>query len=180
MAGKSEESKGFSMGPRFLLLIFMLCGLAVTADARPRTQPERVVSLSDIENGTITLEEGKAQLAGIVVLQPKIAHNLMEKLGKEVEVKALGADRYGRVRVLLFAREAPLPVQVELLRAGAAMAYDEAATPAAWKKAEAEARAARRGLWATPAISSQKVDDTPGRFQRVAGKVTRTIKARDA
>lgn len=159
--------------------LLICCGLAVTAQARPRVVPDQRLAVGDAEQGGVQLAQlGDAVLAGVVITDAAVAKRQLEAL-QAVEVKAWGADRYGRERIWLFAPGAAEPVQVTLLQQGAALAYDMAALPASWRRAEAQARTARRGVWATPPLSAAAVVPDVARFVRVAGTVTRTYKSRD-
>lgn len=165
---------------RFALLFVLLAGWAVMAEARPRTLPDRITAW-DAATGHLQLQTtGAAVLAGIALPRPALAQSLLERIGPEVEIKSWGTDRYGRARVLVFAPKAAQPVQVDLLRAGAALAYDDRAIQAAWRNAETEARRARRGLWATPPLPADAVPDSPGRFVLLQGTVTSVYAARHA
>lgn len=66
--------------------------------------------------------------------------------GQVVEVVGTQRDRYGRV--LGDVRHDGRSINLELIRRGMAWAYVEFDPPAEYVAAEAEARAARRGLWA--------------------------------
>ncbi len=66
--------------------------------------------------------------------------------GKTVEVIGTSKDRYGRL--LGDVRHEGRSINLELIRRGMAWAYVEFDPPPEYVVAEAEARAARRGLWA--------------------------------
>ena len=68
--------------------------------------------------------------------------------GKTVTVRVLDVDRYGRkvARIVSGGRD----VSLELLRAGLAWHYARFNQEDALARLEAEARAARRGLWSDP------------------------------
>lgn len=162
------------MTARFAAVLLVFCGFAVTdAQARPRTVADKVVA---VEQGAFTLEKlGPARLSGLW-LPPGGEIGL--KPGQAVEVKALPKDRYGRTPTLLYKAGAKDLVQVELLADGVAMAYGPATIPAVWRKAEAEARAAKRGLWKNAPLTTEQVGDHMGEVVRVKGKVSRTYKSR--
>ena len=83
-------------------------------------------------------------------------------------------DRYARVRVQAFGHAW---LQTELLRRGLArvsVAPDRQECSPDFYEAEAEARAARRGLWALPEFAVRKAEGfaaPPGSFQIAAGEV---------
>mgnify|MGYP001216192621 CR=1 FL=1 len=104
-------------------------------------------------------------------------------LGKLIRKKRLALyaaqpyrDRYGRMRVQAF-DESGVWLQVALLAAGWARADpapDRGECMAEFYAAEAEARAARRGLWAFPAYAVRTPDNVGadvGTFQIVTGRV---------
>lgn len=67
---------------------------------------------------------------------------------KEVRVVTTTTDRYGRTVGRVFA--GPLDVNAEMVRRGAAWVYRKYSRDAGLLHTEAEARTARRGLWALP------------------------------
>lgn len=159
---------------RFTAVLLVFCGFAVTdTQARPRTVADTVTA---VEQGTVTLKTlGATTLAGIW-LPAEATPNL--KPGEAVDVKTLPTDRYGRTPVILYRAGSKSTVQEALLSDGVAMAYDRAATPAAWCAAEAAAKAARRGLWAQAPLTPQQAGAHIGEVVRVQGVVTRTYKSR--
>ena len=162
------------MNPRFAAVLLMFCGFTVTdAGARPRTMPDRVIS---IEEQAVTLERtGRITLSGLW-LDP--AAPLPLAPGQRVEVKAQPTDRYGRTPVLIFEVGGKDPLQKQLLADGSAMLYGPMAAPAAWRKAEAGAKATKRGLWSEAALKPDQMGEHMGEVARVKGSVTRTYKSR--
>ncbi|HMB74705.1 MAG TPA: thermonuclease family protein [Gammaproteobacteria bacterium] len=65
--------------------------------------------------------------------------------GKDIVVRYLDTDRYGRTVARLFADD--LDISAEMLRRGAAWAYQEYVEDTRLFQVEAEARNAHRGLW---------------------------------
>lgn len=160
------------------LCMVLICGLAATAEARPRTTPDRLLAV-DRATGQLQLATaGAAVLSGIRWGEGQEAD--WPATPAEVEVKQRGTDRYGRAELELFLPGAAQPLQVALLRQGAAFAYDKTASPAAWLAAEREARRAGRGLWATPPLATADAPRRVGTVALLQGTVTRTYKARDA
>ena len=88
-------------------------------------------------------------------------------------------DRYGRQSAFAFLADSDVPVQGRLLADGAALVSSEVTDKdcaAALTTAEAAARAAKRGVWASPAAikNAESTDDILagiGRFTLVEGKV---------
>jgi len=70
--------------------------------------------------------------------------------GKTVDVKEAGQDKYGRTLGTVFAEGKN--VNLELVKAGLAWHYKQYSKDEALSKAEAEARAAKIGLWSMPAV----------------------------
>ncbi|WP_424139975.1 thermonuclease family protein [Roseomonas chloroacetimidivorans] len=68
--------------------------------------------------------------------------------GKEVRVVVQDTDRYGRTVGRVYA--GPVDVNAEMVRQGAAWVYRQYSRDASLLRIEAEAKAARRGLWALP------------------------------
>lgn len=69
--------------------------------------------------------------------------------GKDVTGRKVATDRYGRTVARIYAGGAD--VNAELVRAGAVWLYLRYLTDESLRPLEAEARAARRGLWGLPA-----------------------------
>jgi len=69
--------------------------------------------------------------------------------GQTVEIVGTEKDRYGRL--LGDVRHDGRSINLEMVKRGFAWAYVEYDPPAEYRRAEAEARAARRGLWADKA-----------------------------
>ena len=68
--------------------------------------------------------------------------------GKQVTAEVVTVDRYGRNVARLYVDG--LDVNREMIRLGAAWVYREYKTDKSLLDIEAEARAAKRGLWALP------------------------------
>lgn len=67
---------------------------------------------------------------------------------RDVRVKVIDTDRYGRTVGRVFVGD--LDVNAELVRRGAAWVYRKYADDESLYRLEAEARAARRGIWSLP------------------------------
>jgi len=109
------------------------------------------------------------------------ARRRLEELLAEgpLDLEALGEDRLGRVLGKARTADGRL-VQRELVAAGLAWAFPDGLDRASAREllaADAEARAARRGLWAEPSLVVQDADRVaaePPRFAVVEGTVART------
>ena len=129
-----------------LLLVVLLLGQTVG----------KVVSIADGDTITVRPEQGpsvKVRLIGIDAPErgqafgTRARQELGELVdGQVVEVVGTTKDRYGRL--LGDVRHEGRSINLELIRRGFAWAYVEYDPPAEYVAAEAEARAARRGLWA--------------------------------
>jgi len=133
--------------------IVRLAGLVVPGDLSPAPNgPERVAA-------------ARRRLEELVAAGP-------------LELEALGEDRLGRVLARVRTADGRF-VQHELVAAGLAWAFPDGLDRASAREllaAEAEARAARRGLWAEPSLAVQDADRVaaePPRFAVVEGTVAR-------
>lgn len=138
-----------------------------------------------IDARTIRLDDGReVRLAGIVPSAsdtPKAAALAAILAGRDVTLRGEddAPDRYGRQPAFVFLAGSDASVQSELLRRGEALISTEMANKdcaAELAAAEAEARQAKRGTWADPAVI--KNAESPGdilagigRFTVVEGKV---------
>lgn len=96
----------------------------------------RLTEIDAPEGGQAWGDRSRRQLSALV-------------LGQQVRVETRGQDRYGRTLGRVFA--GPADVSAEMVRNGAAWAYLAHLTDRRMVALEAEARQARRGLWAMPA-----------------------------
>jgi endonuclease YncB( thermonuclease family) len=173
--------------------LVLTCGLVVFASAGPALsagcafEPQgegRVAAVIDARS--FRLEDGReVRLAGIepaTTDKAKAASALSAILdGRDVTLHGEDdtPDRYGRQPAFVFLAGSETPVQAELLARGEAFAAANVANKdcaAALAAAEAEARQARRGTWADPAViknaeSSGDILAGIGRFTVVEGKV---------
>ena len=113
-------------------------------------------------------EQHKIRLNGIDAPEKgqafgKVARNHLASLveGREVRVEWRSKDRYGRILGTVFADG--IDVNLEMLRAGLAWHYKRYDKTPAYAQAEAEAKAARRGLW------SDKAPINPEEFRHSKG-----------
>ena len=140
------------------------------------------------KNGALALNDGRAvKLEGVrLPLADGGPAGLAQDSLAELSALALAApltltatppkeDRYDRVRVQAFGENW---LQTELLRRGLArvqISTDRQECATDFYKAEKEARAASRGLWAFPAFAPRRADAMPvsdeGSFAVVEGKV---------
>lgn len=140
-----------------MLFVTVACGDALVAKI---VIPGKVVGIHDGDTITVltpTKTEVRVRLYGIDAPETKQAFGSRAKqqlstlvFGKEVQVQVIEKDRYGRTvgRVLIGSRN----VNVEMVRLGFAWWYRHyAKKDVELAKAEAEAKNAKRGLWADKA-----------------------------
>jgi hypothetical protein len=139
-------------------------------DARTfRLADGRDVRLAGIELAADEDNRGKAALASLIA-------------GRDVSLHGPGdaPDRYGQQPAFVVLKDPTTPIQFEMLTRGAAMAsatVSDNACSSALLEAEAAARAARRGIWATSGAlkNAERPDDIlagKGRFAVVEGTVS--------
>lgn len=150
--------------PQRSALVFLLFALAVSALAQSSELRGKVVSVADGDTITILTpdrQQHKIRFNGIDAPESSQDFGQVSKknlaglvFGKDVVVLWSKRDKYGRIigTVML----GPVNVNLEQLKAGLAWYYRQyagdvpAGNRAAYERAEAEARAAKRGLWAQP------------------------------
>jgi micrococcal nuclease len=170
----------------------LLLGLAATLLPAPVRAGERVSGAVVDGPDRLRLEDERiVRLVGLVVpgdLSPApdgpervaAACRRLEELvaAGPLELEALGEDRLGRVLARVRTADGRF-VQHELVAAGLAWAFPDGLDRASARDllaAEAEARRARRGLWAEPSLAVQdaaRVAAEPPRFAVVEGTVVR-------
>ena len=170
----------------------LLLALAAAPLAGPARGGERVSGAVVDGPDRLRLADGRiVRLLGLVVpgdLAPApdgpervaAARRRLEELvaAGPLELDVLGEDRLGRVLGRVRTADGRL-VQRELVAAGLAWAFPDGldrASAGELLAAEAEARAARRGLWAEPSLAVQNADRVtaePLRFAVVEGRVAR-------
>ena len=147
-------------------------------------QGEGVVS-AVVDARTLRLEDGREiRLAGVEVVagEPEdLKSTLMALVGRHVTLRGDRdePDRYGRQSVFLYLESSTSSVQSDLLAQGEAIAsadVDDKACATELATAEAAARQARRGAWATDSIVETVEDPADiltraGQFAVVQGKV---------
>jgi endonuclease YncB( thermonuclease family) len=132
--------------------------LLIAVPAWAETLTGRVVSIAD--GDTLTLltaanQQVKVRLHGIDTPEARQpwgtrARQALSEITfrHDVRVEVKDTDRYGRTVGRVYA--GPLDVNAELVRRGMAWVYSRYNRDPALPALEAEARAARRGLWADP------------------------------
>jgi endonuclease YncB( thermonuclease family) len=110
-------------------------GDSVTVLVDRRTISVRLAQIDAPERGQPWGRNAREVLAGLVA-------------GRTVRVRPSDVDRYGRMVALIDADG--LPVNREMVRRGAAWAYRAYLPESGMLVVEAQARQARRGLWALP------------------------------
>ena len=141
----------------FLTLVSMLAVAAVAAE--PATLAGKVVSVHDGDTLRVLDAAGtqhKVQLQGIDSPETRQAFGTKARnrladltLGKAVTVRVHGRDRYGRT--LGTVEAAGQDVNRQMVADGFAWHYVEYSKDAGLARAERDARAAHRGLWADKA-----------------------------
>lgn len=144
-----------------VLLALYLVLLAATGLAA-ETIAGKVVHVADGDTVTVLTparQQIKVRLYGIDCPEKRQSYGNRARqavaamvVGKEVRVRNMGVDRYGRVLGLITG-PAGEDVNRALVRQGMAWVYTrycKAPQCRTWHNDEAEAQAARRGLWADP------------------------------
>lgn len=180
-----------------LVVSFVLSTAALAADAGGVEVREAV------DGDTVILADGR-QVRLVGIQAPKLALGRKDfkdwplageskravealSVGKRIALRPGGTpiDRHGRVPAHLY-RDDGVWVQGEMLRLGMARVYtfpDNRAQAAEMYAREAEARAARRGIWAHSFYAVRDVENLRGdlgTFQVVAGRVVDAAKAKGA
>jgi endonuclease YncB( thermonuclease family) len=167
-----------------VLVAFSMLSAAQARDCDV-TVAERATVASVIDGGVFTLTDGRrVRLAGIEAPRAgwPLAEEARANLTKLLESKTVdlgyadrGTDRHGDLLAYAFVGGAWL--QGELVGGGFARAYSRSDTrrcAAALLKREADARTAKRGIWANAFYRIRKIDDLSadiGTFQIVEGKI---------
>ena len=147
-----------AMRPRYLLVIALLAGLAVSAIVRGQGGGEltgQVVAVMDGDTVGLLVDrqEFRIRLAQIDAPEKRQAFGQRAKqslselvYGHAVKAVTEGEDRYGRTLATLYVGD--VDVNAEQVRRGMAWVYRQYAhDPSLYAL---EAKAARRGLWADP------------------------------
>ena len=137
-----------------LSLLLAVAGLPAAAD----TLTGRVVGLHDGDTLTLLVagnQQVKVRLAGMDAPELKQPYGQQAKqalsaltFGQEVKVDGSGPDKYGRTLGTVWV--GTVNVNAELVKQGAAWVYRAYPFPPELAGLEAQAQAARRGLWALP------------------------------
>ncbi|HEY8609814.1 MAG TPA: thermonuclease family protein [Roseomonas sp.] len=144
--------------PRCLASILLAAALLIASPAWAAELAGRVVGLSDGDTITILTPERqqvRIRLGEIDTPESRQPYGTRARqalsdlvFGKDVRVVVQDTDRYGRTVGRVHA--GPLDVNAEMVRQGAAWVYRQYSRDAQLLRLEAEAKAARRGLWALP------------------------------
>lgn len=147
---------------RAALSVVLTMGLASPAIAAGCDLPEQGAGrvLDVIDARTVRLsDDAEIRLAGIAPLRSAEATAALAArvVGRDVTLRgdSDSPDRYGRQTAFIFLDADAPSLQVQLLTAGAALASGTIADPACARElaaAEAEARRAKRGLWAAAGV----------------------------
>jgi len=139
------------------LLVLALLVLAIAAPAAAEFFEGRVVAVFDGDTIAVLVghEQRRVRLSGIDTPErgQPWAENAQQALarrvfGKQVRVNDVGTDRYGRTVGEVYADN--VCVGCELVREGNAWVYRKYSDDPVLYELEAQARAARRGLWSLP------------------------------
>jgi endonuclease YncB( thermonuclease family) len=164
-----------------MMLAFVATHPALAAGCNFEPQGEgRVVAILDAR--TLRMEDGReVRLAGIETSAADTSTLRALVAGRDVALRGEtdAPDRYGRQPAFVFADSADMPVQSQLLARGEALVsadIGDKACAAELAAAEAVARRAKRGIWATSAAiknaeSPGDILTRIGRFTVVEGKV---------
>jgi endonuclease YncB( thermonuclease family) len=119
----------------------------------------RVVGITDGDTMTVLSRSGrqiKVRLVEIDAPESNQPYGAKAKealsnlaFGRDVEVRTAGTDQYGRTLGRVY--KSGMDVNAEMVREGQAWAYRDYLTDKSLLATEAEARSAKRGLWAMPA-----------------------------
>ena len=141
--------------PRFLILILILTfTTALIADELRG----KVVSIADGDTITVLDEnkkQNKVRLNGIDAPEKKQAFGAKSKVrlgelvaGKDVVVEWKEKDKYGRIVGQV--HQGSLDVNLQMVKEGLAWYYKKYSKSAELGRAETEAKAGKKGLWANP------------------------------
>lgn len=160
---------------RFAALLLIFCAPAVTA-APSQAATETVVAIA--ADCMLTLAQtGPAVLARSYFPDAALAQSWLGRylLQQPLTFIPLGPDRYGRTRIAA-------DVEIALLRDGVAVAFGEGPAEIGLLAAEAQARAAKRGVWAKPdfVLTPEQTAQYLQEFHVVEGTVRRIYRARNA
>lgn len=166
-----------------VFVVFWALGAAQARDCDVTIAEQATVA--SVASSSLTLTDGRrVQLAGIQMPRPDalMAEEARANLAKLIEGKTVnlgyadrGTDRHGDLLGYVFIADAWL--QARLVADGFARAYSRSDTrrcATALLKREAEARAAKRGIWANAFYRIRKADELGpdiGTFQIVEGKI---------
>lgn len=172
------------MGARVVLVIVILLSAAAAQAAAPCGGADLgTVTVTAVRDArTLALADGRELRLAALEIAPAGEAALRNLTGHPLVLKAASEaqDRYGRVVAFATAADTTGSVQEALLAAGQARVsarVGSKACAAALLTIEAQARAARRGLWADPNFAPLRADDTArfraerGQFVVVEGKV---------
>lgn len=165
------------MNPRIPALILTLCALTTPAHAARELESTRIMAVG--EDQTIRLASGDNARFGDILFPdaalaaPWLATHLLQQ---DIEYRTIGEDRYGRTLII-----AP-DIEEAMLRDGIAVLYPQLPTRKKWQKAEEEAIAAKRGIWASPdfVIPVENAAQHKLQFHVIEGTVTRIHEGRSA
>lgn len=162
------------------LALFLCIGTQVEAATKRVQQPERSERVVAVKaDGSLQVStSGWVVFRDVVWPDPALAENWLAQhmLQQSLTFTPGEEDRYGRV--LIESEAVP-----SALRDGAASIYNiKEKLPDSWRQAEAQARAAKQGVWAqegfvlTPETAAKHI----GEFHVVEGKITKIYNGKSA
>ncbi len=144
--------------------------------SKPALAAREVVMAVKDDHTLVLGTTGAARFAELVMPDAALAQAWLAEhvLQQNIEVAALGEDRYGRMQVASDAAAA-------MLRAGAAVYFPQRDANENYVAAESQARAAKRRIWAENGfvLTPENAADHIGEFHVVEGAITRVYQGKN-
>ena len=166
--------------PKWVALLgvcLFFCSINHAYAAEKTLMRERVVAV--LKGGEIQLEKtGKAVFQNLLVRDAARMENWLAEhvLQKEIPFTLAAEDRYGRRQIIS-------DLQEQMLRDGVVLVYaTHGDISADWRRAEAQARQEKRGIWANESrvITPQEALALKDGFYLVEGVITRIYESKNA
>ena len=161
----------------WLAALVLCCAANNTLAAQQITPSEQVISVQT--DGSVELSSsGRAVFKNLLLPDAKLAENWLSAhlLQQRIAVDSSNVDRYARKQIIS-------GQEAEMLRAGVAMIYaSDGEIPANWQAAEAAARNAKTGIWASGEVllAAENMADHLGEFHLVEGTVQAIYESKSA
>jgi endonuclease YncB( thermonuclease family) len=146
------------MGKALARYLWLVIGFAFTTALIADELRGKVVSIADGDTITVlddNKKQNKVRLNGIDAPEKKQAFGAKSKArlgelvaGKDVVVEWKEKDKYGRIVGQIY--QGSLDVNLQMVKEGLAWHYKKYSKSAELSRAEAEAKAGKKGLWADP------------------------------